>query len=209
MSRKTQKIISLVCTAFLVTMFLCPTAVFAAGYGDYLSDRDVEKVLTYTTFAEDGSLIFDTEQAIRDNMSEDIIAAGKSLEEFAYAYQLEAINQERGIEVYISIPIYGNYCGPGTEPNAGNPVDYLDSCCKTHDDCYGSVGYFACTCDEQLIDDINLKYAQMTGSTKQAALAIKTYFTMALGNPTKYGGVLVPVPPEYVTSAPSCATDPK
>jgi RHS repeat-associated protein len=33
---------------------------------------------------------------------------------------------------------YGNYCGPGTSPGAGTPIDGLDGACKKHDECYSS-----------------------------------------------------------------------
>lgn len=193
----------------LLIAFLCPNEVLAAQYGEYLSDQDVEKVLMYTEFMNDGTILFDSEKALAEGASADTIAAGEKLEELAYAYMMYSVNQEQGIESHLTLPIYGNYCGPGTEDNAGNPIDYLDSCCKTHDDCYYCDGYFSCACDRALINNINKQYSQMTGSTKSAAIAIKTYFTVALGNPSAYGGYLVPMPPDYVSSAPSCATDPQ
>ncbi|NGY85295.1 phospholipase [Bacillus megaterium] len=45
--------------------------------------------------------------------------------------------------------MYGHWCGPGCSgPKA--PVHPIDSCCKTHDGCYGKRGYFSCYCDRQL-----------------------------------------------------------
>lgn len=209
MYKRIKKVTSFVLMTVLLVAFLCPTEVFAAQYGAYLSDQAVEQVLMYTEFLDDGTAIFDSEKALAEGASADTIEAGEKLEEIAYAYKMYAINQEEGIEAYVSIPIYGNYCGPGTEPNAGNPIDYLDSCCRTHDDCYASTGYFACTCDSALISNIDKQYSQMTGSTKNAATAIKGYFTAALANPTKLGGIAVPVPPNYTTVGPSCATNPQ
>ena len=42
----------------------------------------------------------------------------------------------------VSIPIYGNWCGPG---HGGGPaIDAVDAVCRAHDQCYGSRGYFNC-----------------------------------------------------------------
>src|SRR5437763_1203012 len=45
-----------------------------------------------------------------------------------------------------SIPIYGNYCGPGygDESGATAPIDAVDAACRTHDLCYAASGYFNC-----------------------------------------------------------------
>lgn len=45
--------------------------------------------------------------------------------------------------------IYGNWCGPGCS-GPGAPISAVDTCCQKHDRCYGSRGYFACSCDNEL-----------------------------------------------------------
>lgn len=62
------------------------------------------------------------------------------------------------------VPRYGNWCGPGWSggqwgpiegPNP--PVDSLDTCCQTHDRCYGERGCYGndssktAQCDEALL----------------------------------------------------------
>ena len=38
----------------------------------------------------------------------------------------------------LSIPIYGNWCGPG---HGGGPaIDAVDAVCRAHDQCYGQRG---------------------------------------------------------------------
>lgn len=43
---------------------------------------------------------------------------------------------------------YGHWCGPGC--GSGEPIDGIDRCCKTHDNCYAQFGYFDCFCDDNL-----------------------------------------------------------
>jgi len=43
--------------------------------------------------------------------------------------------------------LYGNWCGPGTNVNAGPPLDPLDAACMHHDQCYISIGTASCECD--------------------------------------------------------------
>lgn len=76
--------------------------------------------------------------------------------------------------------IYGNWCGPGCSgPKA--PISKVDSCCKSHDKCYGSRGYFACSCDNQL--HICLNPYVWKGS--QWAIVIDQWFYSQPCNPFK------------------------
>ena len=74
--------------------------------------------------------------------------------------------------------LYGNWCGPGCSgPSA--PISPVDSCCKKHDNCYGSRGYFACSCDNELLGCLWPYVLQ--GS--EWAITIYAYFANALCNP--------------------------
>ena len=101
--------------------------------------------------------------------------------------KMYATAQKQGIELYATVPIYGNYCGPGTETNVGDPVDYLDAKCQEHDDCYDRTGYYACTCDTILVNVIDAKYSLMTGEQKIAAIGIRAYFKLAIDTIRKSG----------------------
>ncbi|WP_260472071.1 DNRLRE domain-containing protein [Bacillus canaveralius] len=73
------------------------------------------------------------------------------------------------------LKVWGNWCGPkhGGGPTKGK----LDECCKAHDRCYGSTGYFACSCDNKLEKCINSNYSKMTRKgEKAAANAVKFHF---------------------------------
>lgn len=53
------------------------------------------------------------------------------------------------IRPQLSIPIHGNWCGPG---HGGGPaIDPIDAVCRTHDKCYDRRGYSDCRCDRGLI----------------------------------------------------------
>ena len=182
-----KQIISKICILTLVVVFLCPAEVFATEYRSYLAEKDTEQLLKYVEVDENGLLRFDKVTAVSDNVSADIIAGGEKLEELAEAYKMYATAQKQGIELYATVPIYGNYCGPGTETNVGDPVDYLDAKCQEHDDCYDRTGYYACTCDTILVNVIDAKYSLMTGEQKIAAIGIRAYFKLAIDNPSEYG----------------------
>ncbi len=51
--------------------------------------------------------------------------------------------------VAVSVPLHGNWCGPGH--GSGNPIDKIDKACKVHDECYDNRGYFDCKCDQELV----------------------------------------------------------
>lgn len=50
--------------------------------------------------------------------------------------------QKNDVSADISLPIYGNWCGPGY--GSGTPIDGMDACCQYHDYCYGSQCYYSC-----------------------------------------------------------------
>nr|P59068.1 RecName: Full=Phospholipase A2 superbin b; Short=svPLA2; AltName: Full=Phosphatidylcholine 2-acylhydrolase [Austrelaps superbus] len=54
-------------------------------------------------------------------------------------YQFKNMIQcaNRGSRHWLAYADYGCYCGWG---GSGTPVDELDRCCKTHDDCYTEAG---------------------------------------------------------------------
>src|SRR6266852_688604 len=77
--------------------------------------------------------------------------------------------------------LYGNWCGPGCSgPDA--PVDDVDECCRIHDGCYGDRGYFACSCDQELLGCVGPKMDAWT-EKGLAAAAIWTYFSQSWCNP--------------------------
>lgn len=68
-----------------------------------------------------------------------------------------------------SLPCFhGNWCGPGC--GNGKPIDAVDQCCKTHDECYDDRGYWNCNCDRELVACI--KNQPFFGGPDGAAMAV-------------------------------------
>ncbi len=55
------------------------------------------------------------------------------------------------------MPKYGNWCGanhPKDMNTADDPIDQLDTACKTHDYCYETKGYLNCSCDNDINQEL-------------------------------------------------------
>lgn len=80
----------------------------------------------------------------------------------------------------ISLPIYGNHCGPGFgDPNVA-PVDAVDTVCYRHDRCYERQGYFECSCDRALITSMpNAILQTPSAAGKVAGAGVMSYFSVA------------------------------
>lgn len=119
---------------------------------------------------------FNSAKAKQDNASEYLISIGDEFNKISeYHEKNSELTQELGI------PIHGNWCGPG-HSGPGAPIDTLDRLCQTHDRCYGNRGYFACSCDRELVQAI--RTSRFSGATEKAkAVAIATYFSTAPCNP--------------------------
>lgn len=70
-------------------------------------------------------------------------------EAFKEKYQKEDIETTDMFEADLPC-YYGNWCGPGCS-GPGYPIDNVDACCRTHDQCYATYGYFNCDCDLALL----------------------------------------------------------
>ncbi|HWP93360.1 MAG TPA: hypothetical protein VNN20_14295 [Thermodesulfobacteriota bacterium] len=80
----------------------------------------------------------------------------------------------------LSVPVYGNYCGPGFGDPTGNtpPIDAVDAVCREHDLCYGRRGYLDCQCDRNLIAYMPGAIARTSSVSGQiAGTAIMTFFS--------------------------------
>lgn len=139
-----------------------------------------ETLNSYMSTSDGGIVSFDINAAIAAGENESIISIGRSINQFSNAMQVDPNKATR--QARLALPIWGNWCGPGHSGPAA-PIDILDAQCKKHDLCYGSRGYFACSCDSALIANIYANYSSMSSSAKIRAAAIVVYFTNVLCNP--------------------------
>ncbi|MHA7142646.1 hypothetical protein ACX80T_14035 [Arthrobacter sp. Sr33] len=98
-------------------------------------DRDVEKATQFMRTAPDGSTHFDTDAAQAANADPATLEMGTIINQLGASQQSAPEGQ---LSIQASVPIWGNWCGPGH--GGGVAVDVLDSICRTHDRCYGSRG---------------------------------------------------------------------
>ena len=147
------------------------TNVYASStYVDENSDiEEVERVIAeYIITTDDGQVIFDSERAEEDGQSEFLIESGELINQLNQEYNPSAISPR------ISLPVWGNWCGPGY--GGGPTKDLLDAACKQHDLDYGKYGYFDCNSDKRLIARIVVNYPSMGFLEKQMGAAVVGYF---------------------------------
>ncbi|WP_051427516.1 hypothetical protein [Arthrobacter sp. H20] len=152
----------------------------AKGNTTQAFDRQVEKATQFMRTAADDSTYFDTDAAHAANADTATLEMGTIINQLAASQQPASDGQ---ISIQASLPIWGNWCGPGH--GGGVAVDVLDSICRTHDRCYGSRGYFACSCDRAIVRDIRANAYRMKTQERAVAAAVSTYFTYCLCNPLK------------------------
>lgn len=123
-------------------------------------------------------------------------------------------NTPRDRTVTGTLPVYGNWCGPGHPRNGGNPlpIDAVDGACRKHDNCYAQKKYFACECDNDLLLDLakikNDKWKgrkQVSGDEyfefeNSTVRAIRAYFAATACSPSRPADVVAAVPLKTVTA---------
>lgn len=161
------------CAAIVVSVLACLTGSPAAAVAPasqpvsaVSAENDGEQFLT----SQGGDVRFDVAGAMRAGASWEVVQAGLFFNEL----------QESGFRDdgrRNGFPVWGNWCGPGH--GGGEPIDVLDSLCKTHDLCYEQLGYFNCDCDEELIAGIRQRRSEMRWRERAMARAIEWYFVIA------------------------------
>lgn len=121
---------------------------------------------------------FDYESAEKNKESAEVIVQGLLTESISNEFNL--VKRPKFKSISISIPVWGNYCGPGySGENFTQPAqDILDEGCRMHDKCYkwGVSLTQNCECNQALVKYIDQNKSKMTGKMAKVAWAIKTYF---------------------------------
>ncbi|KWZ72648.1 hypothetical protein HMPREF3198_02008 [Winkia neuii] len=166
---KMRKRPALFLAPLLSVLLLAPStanASFGSSISTYSFEDGEAPVLRYVKTIG-GVTHFDKQKAAAEGASPELLKVGEIIEEYSLAANP---NGDR-----LSLPIYGNWCGPGYS-GPGKPIDKLDTACMHHDKCYGKKGYLNCKCDQQLIDEINRNFSKMKKKEKAFAVAVKAYF---------------------------------
>lgn len=187
-----RKVVSIL----LATLFLISSSFFGGNANasettvkdSPLTDEELlhaEKQLKpYIYYEKDGQLLIDLEKAKEDGLRAEYIEIGSLVNQLSKQMDDHENQKNNSSDIQldkISLPIWGNWCGPG---HGGGPaVDVLDAGCRAHDKCYAERGYFNCACDRALVNYINANYSKMKLKEKVAASAIKLYFNNTLCNP--------------------------
>lgn len=125
-----------------------------------------------------GGYYFDATKAKAAGENEYVMAAGASYNALAADMKAHGPKQATGptIRAAVSIPVWGNWCGPG-HSGPGAPKDTLDTLCMRHDKCYAARGYFNCYCDAQLKAEIARFSDRMGWRERAMAAAITVAFS--------------------------------
>lgn len=154
-------------------------------------DAKAAMVEKYMRSDANGEPYFDTKVATDSKANAETLEAGEIINEMAEfkrasgaGWNGRVSTPPRGQTTNNGVHIWGNWCGPGH--GGGAALGRLDALCRTHDRCYGSRGYFACSCDRELRDGIRRNAGRWSsGGEATAAVAVYTYFNSSLCNPFK------------------------
>lgn len=138
-------------------------------------DAILKELGKYLEYDEEKKVSFNEKKALKKGASTSILEIGRKLNTIS-AYNADKLidNDSSDIQA-LGIPVHGNWCGPGH--GGGGALDLLDGICRSHDKCYGSKGYFTCSCDDLLIKSIQYSLPFMaTMKERTKALAVSAYF---------------------------------
>ena len=103
---------------------------------------------------------------------------------FSLCVNADTTNKNKTSNNNAGFSMHGNWCGPNHPKdvnNAKDPIDILDKQCKKHDLCYVEKGEFDCSCDRDMVLDIDKTQKHNIYNSKQYLLAqnIKVHFAVS------------------------------
>lgn len=165
-----MKWINKILLGVMTLTLLLPNTVFAIGNDDVRKMNEEEKIiLQYVYVDQEGVPVYKRDKALEDNVDKTIIEVADEYYRILNSYYV----YENDHQTRASIPVYGNWCGPGY--GSGTPIDLLDMGCQSHDACYGERGYHKCSCDLELAAYIDRTIGNMSGTQKVMAKAVRTW----------------------------------
>lgn len=145
---------------------------------DYEEIENIGKNVQKYIIVDGDRLFFDYQKAKENNESQDLIEQGLLLESVSDSYS-KTDNETTTLRA-VSLPIWGNYCGPGYGGKDSNKpaTDVLDEGCRRHDQCYkwSLTLRKNCKCNKDLVNYIDNHKSEMSGTMAKVAWAIRTYF---------------------------------
>lgn len=181
MKKHIKQIFYVVIFSLILCVLIMPNHEVGAANNDDITYDEVEiigdKVLEYISVDVD-NVYFDHQSAENNHEDTKVIEQGLLLESVSYRY---SEGDGRGYSARaISVPVWGNYCGPGYggKDSTKPAKDILDVGCKKHDQCYkwNLKLKTNCKCNKDLVKYIDANKNKMKGRMATVAWAIRTYF---------------------------------
>lgn len=176
--KSSKKIIEYIIVIMMSILIIIPNGVYANAlvivneYNTRKINAEDQRLLDeYVKNGNNNYPYFDIDKAIMNGESEEILEIGKAFNKFSY--DMSQSETGEALSSVISLPIWGNWCGPGY--GSGKPIDLLDEGCRQHDNCYIHGGN-NCKCNRKLINYINNNLERMTRGQYIMAIAIRLYF---------------------------------
>lgn len=145
-------------------VYATETEVFDTSKLDPVTQEIWTDMDKYITVEPSGKKVFNMAEASDNGESDLLLEMGKNFNNISSAMDENSQDTVKSLErMLLPIGSYGNYCGKGNRPGT-NPIDNLDSACRTHDNCYARSGWGNKTCDRNFVRAL-LPIIQTTNAT--------------------------------------------
>ncbi|HAQ6439601.1 TPA: hypothetical protein IX478_001816 [Enterococcus faecium] len=128
----------------------------------------------YIYINENGIREFDLNRAIDNNLPDEILEIGNTMNNIVLEAEKEKKNDNLTVRIVkrATFLVYGNYCGYGNKGKGKMPIDDLDTACMYHDYCYVHGGNNT---------DCNRKFADRLRAVIKSAKKFSYKYNVAVG----------------------------